>query len=152
MNVQDAAYATVHEYPGGSEPLAVRLGMSGAVLRGKVNPNNDRNILSLAEADRMMGLSGDHRILHALAGEHGYTLQPIEEEIAGGSLMAAVLATAAAKGDLAAVISRALADNVITANELAEIGRACAAVQAGVVSIGQGAAARARRAPGEAAP
>lgn len=151
MNVQDAAYATVHEYPGGSEPLAVRLGMSGAVLRGKVNPNNDRNLLSLAEADRMMGLSGDHRILHALAGEHGYTLQPIEGD-GPGCLMDAVLATAAAKGDLAAVISRALADNVITANELAEIGRACAAVQAGVVSIGQGAAARASRAPGEAAP
>lgn len=53
MNVTDAAYDTVHQYPGGSEALAPRLGMSAAVLRGKVNPNTDRNLLSLQEADAL---------------------------------------------------------------------------------------------------
>lgn len=146
MNVQDAAYATVHAYPGGSESLAPRIGMSPAVLRGKVNPNTDRNILSLADADALMGVTGDHRMLHALAAEHGYTLQPNEPNSAA-DLMAAVLATSAAKGDLSSIIARALKDGVITPNELAEIGSACAAVQAGVVAIGKGAAASARQAP-----
>lgn len=145
MNVQDAAYATVHCYPGGSESLAPRIGMSPAVLRGKVNPNSDRNILSLADADALMGVTGDHRILHALAAEHGYTLQPIEGD-GHGCLMDAVLATSAAKGDLSAVIARALADKVISPNELADIGKACAAVHAGLVAIGQEAAADATRA------
>ncbi len=148
MNVQDAAYATVHCYPGGSESLAPRIGMSPAVLRGKVNPNNDRNILSLVEADTIIGVSGDHRILHALAAEHGYTLQPIDAAGEGGTgLVDAVLAASAAKGDLAQVIQRALADKVVTRNEKAEIDRACAALQACVVEIGQGAAARMQRGP-----
>lgn len=147
MNVQDAAYATVHDYPGGSESLAPRLGMSAAVLRGKVNPNNDRNVLSLADADKIMGVSEDHRILHALAAEHGYVLQPINGD-AAECLMGAVLASSAAKGDLAAVISAATEDGVITPNELAAITRACAVLQARVVAISQRAAARVQRAPG----
>ena len=36
MNTIDASWHTVHEYPGGSEALAPRLGMSAAVLRTKV--------------------------------------------------------------------------------------------------------------------
>ncbi|MFH7611555.1 hypothetical protein RA272_29150, partial [Pseudomonas syringae pv. tagetis] len=69
MNVTDAAYDTVHQYPGGSEALAPRLGMSAAVLRGKVNPNTDRNLLSLQEADALMARTGDFRILHALCAQ-----------------------------------------------------------------------------------
>lgn len=147
MNVQDAAYATVHDYKGGSVSLAPRLGMSDAVLRGKVNPNNDRNVLSLAEASKMMGITGDHQILHALAAEHGYVLQPIQGD-AAECLMSAVLASSAAKGDLAAVISAATADGVITPNELSDITRACAELQARVVAIGKRAAAKVQRAPG----
>lgn len=147
MNVQDAAYATVRDYRGGSESLAPRLGMSAAVLRGKVNPNNDRNILSLADADAIMGVTGDHRILHALAAEHGYTLQPMAEDSAE-CLMSAVLASSAAKGEMATVISAALEDGVITPNELADIKRACSALQAQVVAIAKRAAAKVRRAPG----
>lgn len=142
MNVQDAAYGTVHDYPGGSPSLAPRLGMSAAVLRGKVNPHNDRNVLTLAEADQMMGVTGDHRILHALAAEHGYTLTPMEGEGAG-DVAVAMLGAAAAKGDLANVITRALQDGLISGNELAEIGRACAHLQASIVSVARGAAARA---------
>lgn len=78
MNVQDAAYRTVHDYPGGSESLAPRLGMSAAVLRGKVNPNNDRNILSLHEASQIMGVSDDFQMLHALAASHGFGLHALE--------------------------------------------------------------------------
>lgn len=47
MNVTDAAYVTVHQYPGGSEALTPRLGMSAAVLRGKVNPNGDSNFAQM---------------------------------------------------------------------------------------------------------
>lgn len=158
MNIHDAVHATVRSYPGGSESLAPRMitttedgrekVMSAAVLRNKANPNNTTHHLTLAEADQIMGLSGDHRILHALAAEHGYTLQSIEGEAAdAGCLMAAILATSAAKGDLAGVISRALEDQVITPNEMTEIHKACAVLQARVVEISQGAAARMREAP-----
>lgn len=142
MNVQDAAYGTVHDYPGGSESLAPRIGMSAAVLRGKVNPNNDRNLLSLAEADKAMGVTGDFRILHALAAQHGFVLTPMEPS-ESVDVTVAMLSAAAAKGDLATVIGRALQDGLITGNELADIGRACAALHARIVGVAQGAAARA---------
>lgn len=138
MNVSDAAYHTVHEYPGGSPSLAPRLGMSAAVLRGKVNANSDRNLLSLDEADRLMTITGDHRILHALAANHGYVLTPM----GGGArpdVMLAMLGAAADQGSLAGVINRALADGRITPNELAEISKACAHVQERIVQVAQSA-------------
>ena len=70
MNVTDAAHKTAHAYPGGCDALGDRMEMRPGVLRNKVNPNNDKHHLTLAEADEMMGLTGDHRILQALAAEH----------------------------------------------------------------------------------
>lgn len=134
MNAQDAAYDTVHQYPGGSVALAARLGMSDAVLRGKVNPNNDRNHLTLAEADRLIGLTGDHRILHALAATHGYTLQEAGAREEGGVVIA-LLAAVSAQGGMTQTVSDAIADGLITPNEAAAIDRLCAQVQASVASL-----------------
>lgn len=77
MTPLDAAHATVHDYPGGSESLAPRLGMSGSILRNKVNGNINTNHLTLVEADRLMAMTGDHRILDSLADNHGYVIVPI---------------------------------------------------------------------------
>ncbi|MCD9096164.1 phage regulatory CII family protein [Luteimonas fraxinea] len=138
MNVTDAAYDTVHEYPGGSESLAPRMskGMSSATLRGKVNPNNDRNLLSLQEADELMAKSGDYRILHALAASHGFVLQRVEAPETG-TLICSLLAASAAKGDLAEMVSKAIRDGSISPNEADEIGRGCATVIAAIVQVAQ---------------
>ncbi len=146
MNVSDAAYDTVHEYPGGSESLAPRMsnGMSAATLRGKVNPNNDRNLLSLQEANELMGKSGDYRILHAMAADHGFVVQRVDAP-QSGSMIGALLAAAAAKGDLSQIIADALADGQISPNEADQIGRACAKVQAEIAQVGQHADAAAER-------
>lgn len=129
MNTTDAAYGTVHDYPGGSESLAPRIGMSAAVLRGKVNPNNDRNVLSLDEASRIMGVTGDHRILQALAAEHGYTLERVDTEAAPGDVLRTLLRANAAEGEFDRVLGEALADGLITPNELKQINEAGAAQQ-----------------------
>lgn len=134
MNITDAAYHTVHDYPGGSEALEARMGMSAAVLRNKVNPNNTTHHLTLAEAFKLQDITGDHRIAHAMAGSLGYTLTPTEGPDAG-SLIAALLTAAAGQGDLAKVVADALADGRITPNEAASIARACATVQAATVAI-----------------
>ena len=78
MNIKDAAHATVHDYPGGSESLGPRMNIVPAVLRNKVNPNSTSHHLTLVEADRLMSMTGDHRILDALAQHHGYALVPVE--------------------------------------------------------------------------
>jgi len=144
MNVTDAAYDTVHQYRGGSEALAPRMGMSAATLRGKVNPNTDRNLLSLQEADTLMGRTGDFRILHALCAEHGFVAQRVDAP-ASGTLITALLSAAAAKGDLAELISEAMSDNRISPNEADAISRACAQVMAAIVQVSQHAEAAAER-------
>lgn len=74
MNSIDAAYSTVHDYPGGSESLGPRVGISPAVLRNKVNPNNDTHHLTFAEARRISDMTGDFRMLQAWAHEAGFLL------------------------------------------------------------------------------
>lgn len=144
MNVTDAAYDTVHQHAGGSVALAPRMGMSDATLRGKVNPNNDRNLLSLQEADTLMARTGDFRILHALCAEHGFVAQRIEAP-ESGSLIGSLLTAAAAKGGLAELISNAMADSQISPNEADAISRACAQVMAAIVQVSQHAEALAKR-------
>ena len=73
MNTRDAAYLTGHHYPGGVPALAARMGMDARELSRKLNPNT--SALSLDEAVVLMALSGDHRILHAMAAELGYRLE-----------------------------------------------------------------------------
>ncbi|MEN4951886.1 phage regulatory CII family protein [Stenotrophomonas sp. TWI819] len=143
MNVTDAAYDTVHQHAGGSVALAPRMGMSDATLRGKVNPNNDRNLLSLQEADTLMARTGDFRILHALCAEHGFVAQRVEAP-ESGSLIGSLLTAAAAKGGLAELISNAMADSRISPNEADAISRACAQVMAAIVQVSQHAEAAAR--------
>lgn len=74
MNTIDAAYLTGHHYPGGVPALASRMGMDARVLSLRLNPNDAAHALSLDEAVVLMTLTGDHRILHAMANELGYVL------------------------------------------------------------------------------
>jgi len=146
MNISDAAHKTVKEYPGGAEALATRLvtvnergeerPMSGAVLRNKVNPNNTTHHLTLAEASEIMALTDNHRILHALAAEHGYVLRRVEGA-PSGSVVTAILAVSARQGDLAQAVAESLADGQITPNEAIEIGRLCASIQADAAELAQ---------------
>lgn len=135
MNILDAAHNTVRSYPGGSESLGPRVGISPAVLRNKVNPNNDTHHLTLAEADRLMGITGDHSILNALASAHGYSLQKVDGEGQVGSIVAAILAMSMRQGDLSEVVSKALEDNRISPRERRDIEDAVHKLQAAIVAF-----------------
>ncbi|VCC54034.1 gp65 [Burkholderia pseudomallei] len=74
MNILDTAHAVAHNYPGGCESLAPRLGVSPAVLRSKVNPNTDTHKLTLQEAVRIGEVTDNDAILEAWASERGYAL------------------------------------------------------------------------------
>jgi len=144
MNTQDSAYKTVHAYPGGSESLAPRIGMSAAVLRNKVNPNNTTHHLTLAEASEIMDVTGDDRILHALAAEHGYTLERADAPTSG-SLICALLGAASLKGKLSALVAEVMTDGRITPNEAKAVADMCADVQALIAEVAQHAAAAAKQ-------
>ena len=118
MNVIDAAHAIVHDYPGGSEPLAVRMKMAGAVLRGKVNTNDTGHHLTLSEAMRIQHLTGDHRILFAEASELGYIVIPAPTtELGDEDVTKAVTLFCGTFGDYLRGVSNSMADGKITDNE-----------------------------------
>jgi hypothetical protein len=71
MSLADAAFNTAHEYPhGGADGLGRRMGKSN--LSAEVNPNRADAKLGLLDALRMQLLTGDFRILNAMAWECGF--------------------------------------------------------------------------------
>lgn len=136
MNLMDSARHTAQAYPGGAEALAQRMGMSGALLRGKLN-DSDRNHLYLTDAELMVSLSGDHRMVREWAASLGYTLQPMEQEAGrdDSSVLDLVLQVGRSGGELSRVICDALSDGKITRNEMAAISRASHEDQTSVLRL-----------------
>ncbi|WP_454826062.1 phage regulatory CII family protein [Paraburkholderia xenovorans] len=129
MNTADAAYAVAHEYGGGCESLGPRMGISGALLRNKVNTNRtpeNRNVLSLAEAVRMTDLTGDERIIEAWLAQRNAVMvklpdpceQPDNEEIVSKFMRLTVH-----YGDLARRFNEATADGEVDDQEMADLER-----------------------------
>lgn len=129
MNIADAAYATVHDYPGGAEALGPRMRIKAGVLRNKVDPNNSGNHLGLMEADRLIGVTGDLRILQAMAAEHDCIVQRCSDLPNAESITELVLDATAASGKFAGEIRAALADGLISENDMRAIGAAGLAEQ-----------------------
>lgn len=123
MSPQDAFHATVHDAPGGCESLAPRMGMSAAVLRAKANPHADRNHPCLSDADRVMGLTGDYRILHALASNHSHVCMAVDACTSPSDLAVLELVTHVwrAHGSVGAAVDAALADGRIEQHEVEQI-------------------------------
>lgn len=123
MNVLDAFYQTVHAAAGGCEALAVRLGMSAAVLRNKANPNAPANKPLLDEADRIMGITGDHQILHALAHSHGYVCVKVDDSATASDMAVLELVTQvwSTQGEVGAEINTVLADGRVERRELVAV-------------------------------
>jgi len=123
MNHLDAFHQTVHGAPGGCEAIAPRMGMSAAILRNKANPNSATNKPTLDEANRLMGLTGDHSILHALASNHGYVCVRIEDsaEASDMALLEMVAKVWQTNGEVGAEINQALADGKIDRSEVIRV-------------------------------
>ena len=122
MNHLDAFHATVHAAPGGCESLAPRMGISAAILRNKANPNSATNKPTLDDADRLMGITGDYSILHALAQNHGYVCTRIDEQPACDlAVLESVTDIWQHLGTFGAEVHKAMADGRIEPHEVKAI-------------------------------
>jgi hypothetical protein len=126
MNVTDALHQTVHAYPGGPEALAVRLGMQAQVLRNKANPRSSSNRASLEDLDQILGITGDHRVLHALAHNHGYVCMQVQEDASASDMAVLELVTKiwAASGVVGAEVHATLADGIVEPHEVERVQQA----------------------------
>lgn len=128
MNIIDAAYNTVHDYPGGASALAQRIGIkSPAVLNSKVNANTETHHLTLAEASKVMALTNDFRILQALCSEHrkvAIDIPEIPESCDRDmTLTEHVLNIGISGGDITSLFKEMMADGRITKGEAMDMSK-----------------------------
>ncbi|MNX76002.1 Phage regulatory protein CII (CP76) [compost metagenome] len=137
MNITTAADLTVHDYKGGSEALGAVIGMSAAVLRNKVNPNNTTHHLTLAEADRIVRMTGDARILAAFAHGNGYLLVKAPESCGESdiSVLEQVAGLMVAHGTFGREVYDALADGGVDQQEVARVTAAGRVVMEAVAGV-----------------
>lgn len=129
LDVMDAAYHTAQSFPGGVPALAQRLGMSHNTLAHKVSLNNDSHHLTLREAVAMQEVSQDKRITRAMCGALGGVFQ--EQQVAlKQTVMETVMDMAKEFGEVLVSINNAIADGVVTLNEMHECERQAAELMA----------------------
>lgn len=123
MNVQDAFYFMVRNYPGGAEALAPRMKMSPSVLRNKADTKKTCNIPSLDDADTGMALTGDYGVLHALAQNHGHVCLKVETDAPASDLAVLELVTQVwrSNGEVGRSVDDVLADHRVERRELPKI-------------------------------
>jgi hypothetical protein len=123
MNTHDAFHDTVHSAPGGCEALAVRLGMSPAVLRNKANPNAVANIVGLRDVERVMALTENYAVLHALAQNCGHVCIPVEADASASDMAVLEMVTKvwSAGGEVAAEVHATLADGIVEQHEIERV-------------------------------
>lgn len=126
MSPDDAFFQTVSDAPGGAESLAPRMGMSAQILRNKANLHSTTNVASGRDWHRAMVLTGDFRVLHALAADLGFVCFK-QDDTAPASDMAVLELIAkvwAANGDVGSAINQTLADGRVEKHEVAHVRQA----------------------------
>lgn len=131
-----AAYDTVRNFSGGSSALAKRFitragnPMHPSIFNSKVDPKKDSHHLTLVEASKLMGFSGDYRVLHALASMHGFMCVPVDDVAPSDAALLDVIATVWARhGSVGKTISDALEDGRIEWHEVDELRECVYALQ-----------------------
>lgn len=121
MNTMDAAFNVAHEYPGGAKQLGARIGLTD--LSDRVNPNLGHRLLGLEHAVRMQLISGDYRVLYAMALElRHYPPVPMPDLVPGEEPCLQTLAELVREvGDLITEVSKDLADGKVKNHELAAV-------------------------------
>jgi hypothetical protein len=138
MQLLDAAYHTVHDYPGGAPSLAPRMGKSPHSLNHEVTGSGSAK-LGLADAAKLCMLTGDYRVLHAFAESCGHLCVPLpdlEQQVSGDVLMH-LAASSTEFADLCSEVCRSVGDGRISDNELESIERERTELLAQLARLGE---------------
>lgn len=134
MDVLDAAYHTAHDHPGGVPAVAQRMGTSANTLQHKVSLTNGTHHLSLREAVAMQEVTGDARILLAMAGALGYACVSLHTDGAASTLET-VMHMAQEFGEVLGCVNGAVSDGRVTLNEMLDCERQAAELIAAINGV-----------------
>ncbi len=124
MQLLDAAYHSVHDYPGGAPSLAPRMGKSPHSLNHEVTSSGSAK-LGLVDAAKICQLTGDYRILYAFAEACGHVCIPMPAGTAPNAegVLTQLAETSREFAELCTEVCASAADGRITDNELERISR-----------------------------
>lgn len=136
MNVIDAAYNVVHDYAGGAESLAPRIGKNATTLSHEVARVGTAK-LGLETAVKVTLMSGDLRILAAFATECGQMLLPLPQSllVAESDCMKRLAEVLRDSGEVVRETVAGLEDGVVTDNERKRIEQDCAALISSISAL-----------------
>lgn len=125
IDIFDAAYHTAHDYPGGAVALAARLGKNPGTFLNKLNPGCETHHLTLSEAVQIQSLSGDHRVLHAMAATLGEICVPAPDfsKVSDSALLELFATMISEGGDFARKFNECLAQKRYAAKGYVELKR-----------------------------
>ncbi len=124
MNAKDAFHQTVHNAPGGCVALAARMDMSPTILRNKANPNNNVNVITIDDIERVMSLTGDYSVLFSLAESAGFVMTKLEEQPASDmGVLENVTDIWQRLGDVATEVHKTLEDGRVEEHEVKAVRR-----------------------------
>ncbi|MFZ5658787.1 MAG: phage regulatory CII family protein [Pseudomonadota bacterium] len=120
MDLDDAIYRVVHDYPGGVAKLAALSGLNAGTLYNKANPGMESHNLSVKEAVALQNSANDCRILYAEAAALNHCCIPIADftGISDVELLTSYASWHAEIGETAQAVRDALSDGRITRREL----------------------------------
>ncbi|MCC7006011.1 MAG: phage regulatory CII family protein [Ottowia sp.] len=115
FSVEDAAYHVAHDSKGGVGALAVRMGKSASTLQNKLNPSQEYHKVTLKEAAMITSLTGDHRIVDAMASLIGRVSVPVPQlgDLSDGALLDLVGNLLSKQGQMFNEFTRRYADGDI---------------------------------------
>ena len=124
MDVFDAAYRVAHDFkPDGAVGLARLLGKNPGTFLNKLNPAQETSHITLEEAVLISTVTGDRRILEALAATLGCGVfeLPAAGFACDTELLTLVLRREQKAGEFARALDRALEDGDISGAEAREL-------------------------------
>lgn len=122
MHILDAAYHVIHDYPGGADSLAPRVGRTGTTLNHEAKRTGQAK-LGLDTAVKVSALTGDLRILEAFALACDCMVVPLPgaQQSTDRPVMTGLAGMLTEQAHVVSAVSRALDDNRISDNERGEI-------------------------------
>lgn len=137
MQLLDAAYNVVHDYPGGATSLAPRLGKSPTTLNHEVTGTGTAKF-GLLDACKTSQLSGDLRILQSFAEACGQMCVPLPNMPVpeGNDVMRAMAESSREFAELCQEVCQDMADGAISDNELGRIETARSELIARLAQLG----------------
>ena len=153
VDILDAAYHTVHGYPGGVAALALRMGMSPNTLTHKVNTTNNTHHLHPRELVMLQHMSGNAAVLHSMAHSLGYNCTQAVADQSGGDPVEAFMRMQMAMADFVRAVADPLqiSTTEVNRNQIRRAEAMAADLQATISDLLAAMRGRMRKAPeGEA--